>query len=70
MGREGRKRLAVDIPVKLHEELKRISGTHHCTITMVVVRFLVEKSLEERIRYESEHNTTNSDRDLSDLLTF
>ena len=70
MSRTGRKRLSVEIPTVLHDELKKISIAHHCTITMVALRFLVEKAIAERQRYESDTAPRSCNRDLSDLLNF
>lgn len=70
MKRPGRKRLAVEIPLVLHDELKKIAIAHHCTTTVVVLRFLVEKAIAERQRNESNTTSRSSNRDLSDLLDF
>jgi len=42
MSREGRKRLSVDLPEKLHAILTEISKKRNCTITKLVIRALVK----------------------------
>jgi len=70
MRRLGRKRLAVDIPIALHEELKRIAINRNCTITTVVLRFLVEKALQESKLAGAETKDVERTKALSNLLPF
>lgn len=64
MPRPGRKRLTVDMPIAFHEELKLIALNHHCTLTKLVVRYLVEKVLEEKKRNEPYENLCDTDNNL------
>lgn len=48
MKRAGRKRLSVEIPLQLHNDLKKISIDNGCTVVVTVCRFLLEKVLEEK----------------------
>lgn len=67
MPRPGRKRLTVDMPISFHEELKLIAFNHRCTLTKLVVRYLVEKVLEEKKRNEPYENLCDTDNSLPDL---
>jgi hypothetical protein len=51
MKRLGRVRLAVDIPDAIHEELKRVSKKHNCTITKYVIRAIIDR-LRMELKYE------------------
>lgn len=42
MPRKGRKRLTVDIPVSIHEELKGIAAKHNLTMTRLIIRLIME----------------------------
>ena len=64
MPRPGRKRLTIDIPIKLHDGLKMVSVENHCTLTKIVVRYLVEKVLEEKKRNEPYENLCDTDNSL------
>ena len=46
--RSDRQRLAIDIPIDVHKELKEISANRHCTITKYVLRLIVKELLIER----------------------
>lgn len=65
-----KKLLNVNVPIELHNELKKIAINRNCTLTMVVLRFLVEKCIEEKRRYESSESNDSRISDLSDLLSF
>lgn len=39
--RKGRKRLAVDVPEKVHTEIKEVAAVYNCTVTQLVIRLLV-----------------------------
>lgn len=39
--RDGRKRLAVDIPISVHKDLKEVAQVYNCTMTKLVIRLLV-----------------------------
>jgi hypothetical protein len=67
MPRPGRKMLTVEIPIQLHDELKMISVKHRCTLTKIIIRYLVEKVLEEKKRNETDNDLDNNDNILSDL---
>ena len=41
--RDNRKRLAMDIPLVLHNDLKLMSIRHQCTITSYVIRAILQK---------------------------
>jgi predicted DNA-binding protein len=47
MGRPGRKRLAVDIPEKMHEELKILAHKSFQTLSDYVKRAIAEKIVKE-----------------------
>jgi len=49
MSRMYRKRLSVDIPEKLHAELVRMAEKRNITITMYVLRALVQRIRQERL---------------------
>lgn len=49
--RVGRKRLAVDIPVRLHESLCVVAKSRNITLTKYVLRALIRYSMNET-RYE------------------
>lgn len=51
MSRPGRKRLSIDVPIKLHEILKTISKERNINLTRYVMRALLRYSLYET-RYE------------------
>ena len=46
------KRLTVDIPTELHQELRLMAIKHNCTMTQYVTRTLIRQLIEER-KYES-----------------
>ena len=46
--RLGRQRLAIDIPIDTHKELKQLASTRNCTITKYVLRLIVRELLLER----------------------
>jgi hypothetical protein len=48
--RHGRKRLSIDIPISLHNELKVRSIAHECSLTAYIIRALIEKLNSERSR--------------------
>lgn len=48
MARIGRKRLAMDIPIRIHEDLKVICKTRNVTITKYVLRLIYAKLHDER----------------------
>lgn len=50
MGRKGRKRLSVDVPVGIHREIAALAGKRNITITTWVLRSLIE-SIAEEIKY-------------------
>jgi hypothetical protein len=41
--RHGRKRLSMDLPLDIHNQLKMMSIKHQCSITALVLRALVKK---------------------------
>ena len=43
MNRPGRKRLAVDLPVELHEKIKKLARQRNITITTWIIRRCLEK---------------------------
>jgi len=47
MSRNGRKRLAVDIPKRIHAQLKEIGRRRNCTITKLVIRAVLETIIKE-----------------------
>lgn len=49
--RLGRKRLAVDIPIRLHESLCIVAKSRNITLTKYVLRALIRYSMNET-RYE------------------
>lgn len=49
MSRMYRKRLSVDMPEKLHIELTRMAKKHNITITMYVLRAIVQRIRQERL---------------------
>lgn len=51
MGRLGRKRLAVDVPINLHNALKVVAISRNITITRYVIRALLRYSMNET-KYE------------------
>ena len=67
MPRPGRKMLTVEIPIQLHDNLKMISVTHRCTLTKIIIQYLVEKVLEEKKRNETDENLDNADNVLPGL---
>jgi hypothetical protein len=54
--RLGRKRLAVDIPDIVHQELKMLAAQRNCTITKLVL-----KSIFNLLRQESHASFTTKD---------
>lgn len=56
--RPGRKRLAIDIPDKLHEVLSGIAQSRNITLTRYVIRALIRYSINET-KYEDEHLLDN-----------
>lgn len=42
MDRKYRKRLSVDIPIVLHQELKKIATRRNITMTRLVIRLVIE----------------------------
>lgn len=67
MQRSGRKRLNVDIPIKLHEELGNIAKKRNCTITVVVLRCLVEMAIAEKKCNETNNALVNDINSIADL---
>lgn len=53
--RPGRKRLSIDIPEKLHENLLIISESRNITLTRYVIRALIRYSMNET-KYEDNSN--------------
>ena len=51
MARYDRKRLAVDIPIELHDELKLLAERYNITITTIILRCIIEKLQIEK-QYE------------------
>jgi hypothetical protein len=51
MGRLGRKRLAVDVPINLHNALKVVAISRNITMTRYVIRALLRYSMNET-KYE------------------
>lgn len=49
--RPGRKRLSVDVPVRLHDALSTVAKSRHITMTRYVIRALLRYSLNET-KYE------------------
>jgi len=47
MKRENRKRLAMDVPIKIHDELKMMAVKYNCTITKYVLRTLIAQLRQE-----------------------
>lgn len=45
-----KKRLAMDIPLILHNDLKLMSIKHQCTITAYVIRAIMQKLVVENER--------------------
>jgi len=50
MSREGRRRLSVDVPTWLHEQIKASIKRRNITMTKWVLRALYAKIIEERKR--------------------
>jgi hypothetical protein len=48
VSRKGRKRLAVDIPISIHEDLRNIAAKHNLTMTRLIIRLIMEL-----IKYDS-----------------
>jgi len=48
MARKGRKRLAMDVPTKIHEEIRQYAKARNITITKWVLRAIYAKLLLER----------------------
>ena len=53
-----RKRLAVDLPIHLHKEVKEAAMQHNCTITRWVIGVIIERLKMERL-YDEERNKKN-----------
>jgi len=51
MGRFGRKRLAVDLPIEIHMELMKMAEKYNITLTKYLLRLIVEKLIQEK-KYE------------------
>lgn len=49
--RVGRKRLAVDLPIALHESLKVVAKSRNMTLTKYIIRALIRYSMNET-KYE------------------
>jgi predicted HicB family RNase H-like nuclease len=49
--RIGRKRLSVDIPIRLHESLTIVAKSRNITLTKYIIRALIRYSLNET-KYE------------------
>ena len=47
--RPGRKRISVDIPTSLHDQVLKASERSNCTITMYVIRSLRDRLSKEGI---------------------
>lgn len=45
------KRLAIDIPVQLHDELMKFAKMRHCTLKSYVIQMLVKRLIEEEKYY-------------------
>ena len=43
MARQGRKRLSVDIPIKLHEQIMGMAKKYNIKLTSYIIRILIEK---------------------------
>ena len=48
--RIGRKRLSVDLPLYIHNQLKIMAVKQHCSVTALIIRTLVKKLSVEAIR--------------------
>jgi uncharacterized protein (DUF1778 family) len=48
MARQGRKRLSMDVPNNLHDELKKAAKIRNITITRYVLRILLVEILREQ----------------------
>jgi hypothetical protein len=48
MGRLGRKRLSVDVPIKIHQQIKALSIRRNITITRWVLRAIYDKIVKEK----------------------
>jgi len=51
-GRPGRKRLSVDLPEAIHDEVTRLANKRHITLTKFVLRVLL-KQIKEEETYEN-----------------
>jgi len=47
-----RQRLAVDLPIHIHEEVKLVARQHNCTITRWVLKTIIQKLKIERLYNE------------------
>lgn len=56
--RPGRKRLSIDIPIKLHDALSQVAQHRKITLTRYVIRALLRYSLHET-KYEDHHELFN-----------
>jgi hypothetical protein len=48
MQRKNRKRLAMDVPVHVHNELKEMAKKYNSTVTTYVLRLLFDRLQKER----------------------
>lgn len=46
--RKYRKRLAVDVPTAVHDELKRMAIKYNCTLTKYLLRIIIERLKSEQ----------------------
>lgn len=54
MKRMGRKRLSIDIPEKIHTEIKKLAAIHNCTMTRWILRAIINQ-----LKFQVNHGTTN-----------
>jgi len=48
MARQNRKRLSIDIPTEMHDNLKKVAHRHYSTLTMYVLKVLRERISREK----------------------
>ena len=47
--RQGKKRLAVDIPIEVHKQLAELAQRHNITITKLILKLITIKLIKDEI---------------------
>ena len=62
MSRKGRRRLAVDIPISMHDKIKELARMRNCTMTIWIMRALTIKIKSEYQNGAFLQKDTNDDK--------